>query len=52
MTSQQEQNGDKHGAEQQGLPPFVKTWRQFYLLLIAWLIILIVAFYLFTKYFQ
>ncbi|MET1054539.1 MAG: hypothetical protein ABWY16_04465 [Pedobacter sp.] len=34
------------------LPPFVKTWKQFYLLLVGWLIFLIAAFYLFTKYFQ
>jgi len=35
----------------QELPPFVKTWRQFYRLLIAWLVLLILAFYLFTSYF-
>jgi hypothetical protein len=34
------------------MPPFVKSWKQFYLLLIGWLILLITAFYLFTKYFQ
>jgi len=34
--------------EGQDLPPFVKTWKQFYLLLIGWLIFLIVAFYIFT----
>jgi len=35
----------------QELPPFVKTWKQFYRLLIFWLILLIVFFYLFTRYF-
>lgn len=33
------------------LPPFVKSWGQFYILLIAWLIFLILAFYGFTIYF-
>ncbi|TDQ06984.1 hypothetical protein [Pedobacter metabolipauper] len=36
----------------QDLPPFVKTWKQFYRLLIGWLIFLIIAFYIFTVYFQ
>jgi hypothetical protein len=34
------------------LPPFVKSWKQFYGLLVLWLIILIVLFYLFTRYFR
>ncbi|WP_379087396.1 hypothetical protein [Pedobacter sp. UC225_65] len=34
------------------LPPFVKSWKQFYGLLIAWLVFLIVLFYAFTKYFE
>lgn len=34
------------------LPPFVKTWKQFYYLLIFWLVLLIALFYAFTKYFQ
>lgn len=33
------------------LPPFVKSWSQFYILLIAWLVFLIIAFYCFTIYF-
>jgi hypothetical protein len=41
--------GSQHN---QDLPPFVKTWKQFYLLLIGWLVFLIAAFYLFTQYFQ
>jgi hypothetical protein len=36
----------------QELPPFVKTWNQFYRLLVVWLILLIAAFYLFTNYFK
>lgn len=32
--------------------PFVKTWKQFYGLLIIWLILLIALFYAFTKYFE
>ena len=27
--------------EQKDLPPFVKTWKQFYILLAAWLVLLI-----------
>lgn len=44
----------KHIQEEpeQELPPFVKTWRQFYRLLIGWLVFLILVFYAFTKYFQ
>ncbi|ACU03593.1 MULTISPECIES: hypothetical protein [Pedobacter] len=38
--------------EEQELPPFVKTWKQFYRLLIAWLVFLILIFYAFTKYFE
>jgi hypothetical protein len=38
--------------EAQKLPPFVKTWRQFYRLLIGWLVFLILIFYAFTKYFE
>jgi len=34
------------------LPPFVKSWRQFYRLLILWLCFLIVLFYVFTKSFE
>ena len=37
---------------EQELPPFVKTWRQFYRLLIGWLVFLIFIFYAFTQYFQ
>ncbi len=37
---------------EQELPPFVKTWKQFYRLLIGWLIFLILIFYAFTKYFE
>jgi membrane protein YdbS with pleckstrin-like domain len=33
------------------LPPFVKTWEQFYWLLAAWLVFLIAIFYAFTVYF-
>lgn len=36
----------------QELPPFVKSWKQFYGLLICWLVLLIVAFYIFTRYFE
>lgn len=36
----------------QELPPFVKSWRQFYGLLACWLFFLIIIFYIFTKYFE
>ncbi|MCX2482868.1 hypothetical protein [Pedobacter sp. MR2016-24] len=36
----------------QELPPFVKSWKQFYVLLIGWLALLIVGFYIFTRYFE
>jgi len=38
--------------ENKELPPFVKSWRQFYLLLVFWLLLLILLFYLFTCYFE
>jgi len=38
--------------EHDELPPFVKTWKQFYCLLVVWLLLLILAFYLFTIYFR
>jgi len=40
---------DKRNTE---LPPFVKSWKQFYLLLAGWLVFLIICFYLFTRYFE
>jgi hypothetical protein len=36
----------------QDLPPFVKSWKQFYYLLIGWLVFLILIFYIFTWYFK
>lgn len=36
----------------QDLPPFVKSWKQFYRLLVAWLVFLIIIFYVFTRYFE
>jgi len=38
--------------DQNELPPFVKSWKQFYYLLLFWLVLLIALFYAFTKYFQ
>ncbi len=38
--------------EQNELPPFVKTWKQFYILLVIWLVLLIALFYAFTQYFK
>lgn len=34
------------------LPPFVKSWKQFYYFLVCWLVFLIAIFYAFTKYFE
>jgi len=38
--------------ENKDLPPFVKSWKQFYLLLVAWLGLLILLFYAFTCYYR
>ncbi|WP_169720083.1 hypothetical protein [Dyadobacter alkalitolerans] len=47
------QDGDsKKLVDRDGLPPFVKSWKQLYQLLIGTLILLIVLFYLFMKHFQ
>jgi hypothetical protein len=43
---------ESHLQNEKELPPFVKTWRQFYRLLIGWLVFLILIFYAFTKYFE
>jgi hypothetical protein len=42
----------KNEPHDQDLPPFVKSWKQFYRLLIGWLVLLILAFYFFTIYFK
>lgn len=47
-----EQNKPANQSEEQELPPFVKTWKQFYRLLIGWLVLLVLLFYAFTKYFE
>ncbi|WP_207506811.1 hypothetical protein [Telluribacter humicola] len=41
---------DQH--EQDGLPPFVKSWPQMYTLIIGVLVLQIVLFYLFMTHFQ
>lgn len=42
----------KKQPEPQELPPFVRSWTQFYRLLVIWLAVLILLLYLFTRYFQ
>jgi len=37
---------------QQELVPLVRSWNQFYMLLLVWLLLLIVFMYLFTIYFK
>lgn len=34
------------------LPGFIRTWKQFYVVLVIWLLVLIVLFYLFSKTFE
>ncbi len=34
-----------------GLPPFVRSWKRFYWIVIGWLLVLILLFYYFTNYF-
>lgn len=36
----------------QDKPPLFHSWPQWYIFIIAWLLVLIVLFYLFTKYFS
>lgn len=47
-----EQDNQTEQPEEQELPPFVKTWKQFYGLLIGWLVLLVLLFYAFTRYFE
>ncbi len=35
-----------------GLPPFVRSWRQFYILVVLWLALFILFLYAFTLYFS
>ena len=49
---EQEKDLKKTATEVQELPPFVKSWQQFYRLLVGWLVFLIAIFYAFTKYFE
>lgn len=42
----------KKEQQDRDLPPFVKSWKQFYGLLVCWLVLLILVFYLFTNYFK
>ena len=39
-------------SETEGLPPFVKTWRQMYFIITGVLLLLIVLFYAFMIHFQ
>lgn len=42
----------KEDQSEKEILPFVKTWKQFYALLIVWLLLLILLFYAFTTYFE
>lgn len=35
-----------------GLPPLVRSWRQFYWILVVWLLLCIVFMYLFTAHYS
>jgi hypothetical protein len=41
-----------HEEDKDSLPPFVKTWRQLYQLVIISLVVTIALLYLFGKYFE
>jgi len=43
---------DKETGANKGLPPFVKSWPQFYLLVCAWLAACIGLMYWFTKHYS
>ncbi|WP_256012093.1 hypothetical protein [Desertivirga xinjiangensis] len=36
-------------SNKEGLPPFIKSWKQFYLLIVVWLVFLILIFSLITS---
>jgi len=38
--------------QKSGLPSFIKSWKQLYMIVIGELALLILLFYLFTKYFE
>jgi len=35
-----------------GLPPFIRSWKRFYWIIVFWLLFLILLFFLFTIYFE
>ena len=39
-------------SETEGLPPFVKSWRQMYVIITSVLVVLIILFYVFMIHFQ
>ena len=43
---------DNSSQDRDGLPPFVNSWKQLYILLIGMLALQIVLFYLFMTHFQ
>ncbi|WP_171037804.1 hypothetical protein [Dyadobacter luticola] len=45
-------NPENSAQDRDGLPPFVSSWKQLYILMIGTLILLIVLFYLFMTHFQ
>ena len=53
MTNHDKQ-ANEHTSEEEleGLPPFAKTWKQLYIIVIAELVALIGLFYWFTKAFE
>ncbi len=53
MQPDAETHGETHdGTGENEAPPFLGRWRNLYILILAWLAILIFLFYRFTEYFS
>lgn len=46
-----EKNTGTSKRRDKGLPPFARTWKQFYGLVVGWLVASILLMYLFSRYF-
>ena len=51
MTTKENSMQDS-GSSRDGLPPFVRGWKQLYMIMIGTLVLLIVLFYVFMTHFQ
>lgn len=52
MSDQEQTSFEQHRKEEADPPPFFKSWRGMYALVLGTLVVLIILFYLFTIYYS